>query len=545
MRVITFRWLVLMAVALSVSLAPAQTPDDFFDDSVVHELWLDVRPSDWAELKERFLDNFYYPAEFRWKFKGKEVFIPDIGIRSRGRGSRSPIKPNLRLDFNRYEPEQTFVGLSSAVLKANNQDASMLKERTVFKLFQRFGLPASREAHARLYINGEYLGLYLLTEEIRKEYLTRYLGEGNGDLFKFNPLTEGYRFEWRPACSGDQLACSTDPNKWAPEPFEPEENKATYDVAPMMSFVRTINQASDADFPQLAAELIDLKLWLAHVALENFVTDFDSILGDVFGMNNFFVYRYLNGKHQFLLWDKDASYSWATRPIFQNTEQNVLSRRALAIPARRAEYLEAAYKAAILAGGPGGWLEWENQREYTQIRDAVYEDKAKQYAESGVAKPSSNEIFEAEFQRNLQFARERAPFVLDEVFRAGFQPGSSIRLNEAVADETGVAAAQLIPGATIILSGSGFAGTTAEAASDVSTITLAGVAVIINGFNASLISVSPSEIKLRVPSELGFGTGKAPITVFVNGSASKGVRPGSPIDAAISNTVIVPVAQPQ
>ena len=38
-------------------------------------------------------------------------------------------------------------------------------------MFHRFGLPTSRQAATRLYVNGEYYGVYLLTEEIRKELI--------------------------------------------------------------------------------------------------------------------------------------------------------------------------------------------------------------------------------------------------------------------------------------------------------------------------------------------------------------------------------------
>ncbi|MBI3695754.1 MAG: CotH kinase family protein, partial [Acidobacteria bacterium] len=382
----TARKLLAMNVWLLVLACPAaaQTADDFFNDNILQEIRLDIRPADWANLKLHYLENTYYPADFHWKFQGRDIVVKDIGIRSRGRGSRSPLKPNLRLDFNRYEPGQKFVGLGSAVLKANNQDASELKERIVFKLFKRMGLPASREAHTRLYINDVYSGLYLLSEEIRKEYVERYIGggEGDGDLYKWNPIDNeegGYHFAWRPTCArSTMLACSTDSTRWTPNPFDPEENKSTFDIRPTIEFVRKMTETSDADFPQTIAQYTDLKLFLAHVALETYVADYDCILGDTFGLNNFFLYRYDNKNfHQFLLWDKDGSFDYSGRELFQNADKNVLMRRTLAVPGRRNQYLEMISKVAVLAGGPGGWMEGENQREFNQIKNALYEDPLK------------------------------------------------------------------------------------------------------------------------------------------------------------------------
>src|SRR5437867_8597778 len=173
-------------LAWSAVIAPAQTTGDFFNERLVQQIWLDVRASDWANLKLHYLENTYYPADLHWKFDGKDVLVRNIGIRSRGHGSRSPDKPNLRLDFNRYEPRQQFLGLSSAVLKANKQDGSMLREQTWMKLWDRTGLPASRQAFCRVYVNNQYQGLFLLTEEIRDSYTERYLGEKGGDLYKFD-----------------------------------------------------------------------------------------------------------------------------------------------------------------------------------------------------------------------------------------------------------------------------------------------------------------------------------------------------------------------
>src|SRR4051794_20383170 len=253
MRSIGFIGVGMAMLALGASFAGAQTQDEFFDDSFVHEFRIDVRASDWDLLRKNFLDNTYYPVVFHWIYTGKDgvkkdIILNDVGIRSRGHGSRSPIKPNLRVDINRYAPGQTFLGLGSFVLKANNQDASMLKERSVFKLWDRTGLPASRETFSRLYVNNVYSGVFLLTEELRTEYTLRYLGDKDGDLYEWKPVDAGYHFEWFPTCTAKiTLACSTDPAKWNPLPWTPEENKATFDLSPTIRMIRGFTETADSD----------------------------------------------------------------------------------------------------------------------------------------------------------------------------------------------------------------------------------------------------------------------------------------------------------
>src|SRR5439155_12388279 len=109
--------------------ALAQKDSDLLNPSALQEIRLDIHPADWAQLKATFLENTYYTCVFHWIFNGKDMASAEVGVRSRGQGSRSGIKPSLLIQFDRYESRQSFVGLKSVVLRGNTQDASMLHER--------------------------------------------------------------------------------------------------------------------------------------------------------------------------------------------------------------------------------------------------------------------------------------------------------------------------------------------------------------------------------------------------------------------------------
>lgn len=105
-------------------VVPDQTAP-FFDDSVVHDLYFVINNKDWQTLKDNYLDNTYYPTDFKWQ----GVIVRNAGIRSRGTGSRNGAKPGLRLDFDRYTANQKFLGLKSVVLRNSSQDPSNMHER--------------------------------------------------------------------------------------------------------------------------------------------------------------------------------------------------------------------------------------------------------------------------------------------------------------------------------------------------------------------------------------------------------------------------------
>ena len=129
------------ALALTMMLAalpaPAQTQADFFDPAVLHDLRFEMNPSDWTRLRATFTQDTYYNTNMRWR----GLTVESAGIRSRGLGSRSGDKPGLRVDFDRFELSQEFLGLKSFVLDNLVQDASMLKERLTMLFFQRLASP--------------------------------------------------------------------------------------------------------------------------------------------------------------------------------------------------------------------------------------------------------------------------------------------------------------------------------------------------------------------------------------------------------------------
>ena len=389
---------------------PPLTPDDLFDPNTVQDILLTVNTRDWTELKERFRENVYYVADLRWR---GEV-VRNIGIRSRGRGSRSETKPGLRLDFNRYVSGQQFLGLKSVVLDNLTQDPSMLKERVVMRVFTEMGIPAPRVVHARLFVNNAFAGLYTIVESIDKDFLGRTLHENDGYLYEFKH-TDPYGFEY----------LGSDLEKYA-EFFEPKthENDSMASLyRPLRELAWTVSESPDSLFVGSMNQYLDLPTFFTYAAVENFIADRDGVLGE-WGMNNFYLYRFEDKTvSQLLPWDKDSSFWAVDYDIWTNVEANALARRALREPPLRRAYLEALRRCAELALRPPepvpgvarrksvegtpepGWLEREVAFIYSQIRAIAEEDDAK---------PFSTERFEDEIAKVLEFSRSRPRYVLHE-----------------------------------------------------------------------------------------------------------------------------------
>jgi len=377
--------------------------DPFFDDSVLQELRFTINSKDWGTLKENYLSNEYYPCDFTWR--GQTV--RNVGIRSRGTGSRSGVKPGLRVDFDRYTSGQRFLGLKSFVLRNNTQDMTNLHERLSMQIFRRMGAETSRETHAKMYVNDQYVGLFTVVEAVDKDFLKRYLGEDTGYLYKYDYPADGtpYYFEDRGADGG----------AYVPLPFKPETNETNPRPEFIAQWVQAVNLSSTAAFQSAVGEYIDFQKFIRHVAVEVFIGDYDGFIGN-YGINNFYVYRFNNQKRfQMIPWDKSEAFKAGPESsIFHNlndvgeAQRNRLLTRMLSYPEFYTLYLDTLTQIANSAS-EGNWLENEVQREYQQVRDAARGD---------TAKPYSNDDFENSVQGLLNFVRNRSAQVLAQVAAA-------------------------------------------------------------------------------------------------------------------------------
>ena len=275
---------------------------------MLHEARLDLDPSAWEALRRNYLSNQYYSANF----SVDGVAVSQVGVRSRGSGSRDPGKPGLEIDFNRYVASQEYYGYKRLVLDNMTQDPSCLRERMAFIVFEAMGIAAPRNAFAKLYVNGEYWGLYDLVEKVSKPFLESRLGEKSGVLFNYQ-WDGAWDFSW----------LGGDPSLYVPVPFEPETNEDDPNVAdPLVRFIRAIDDAPNA---AAIEPWLDTNRFLTHLAVENAIAESDGIVGSQ-GLNNFYLYQY-GGRDRFVFipWDKDTALTGGSWPLYRNLETNVLT----------------------------------------------------------------------------------------------------------------------------------------------------------------------------------------------------------------------------
>jgi spore coat protein CotH len=395
-RICTAVWVV--ALGLAAVPASAQTSDDFFNQQALQKVELWMHSADWDKLKQNFQDNTYYPADMTWN----GITVYNIGIRSRGLGSRSSTKPGLRVDFDRYMDGQHFLGLKSYVLDNLTQDKSGIRETTIMHFFTRLGIPAPRETHTRLYVNGNYVGLYGLVESVDKTMMGRVFGSIGDDV-----QNDGYLFEykyllgnpWRFTYEGADLT----PYKAR---FEIKTNESHTDAkiwGPIEELARLVNNTDDASFDQVISQRLDIAAFVRYISAQNFVAQNDGFNG-YDGMNNFYFYRLEQSpKHVFLAWDEDVGFLQPDFDITTRLNDNVLTRKSLALSTYQSQYFSVLLESADSASG---WMRDEMQRQFDMVNDAMLED---------TQKPYSNAEYQGDREFLLAFPDARISYVRCEV----------------------------------------------------------------------------------------------------------------------------------
>jgi spore coat protein CotH len=395
MKMPTFVRLLILSAGLIVAAGarvPAESDAELFDPSVLQEIRLSISTRDLAQLRERFEDNTYYAADFQWR----DTKIRNVGIRSRGRASRSSSKLGIQVDFNRYVTGQRFVGLKALVLDNLWQDPSMVRERVSMAFFTRMGLPAPRISYAKVYINNEYQGVYGAVEAIDSVFAARAFGETGGYLFEYKK---------QPSYTGAYLGEELDAYKQLFEARTHEKEPDGVLYPPLRDLFREMNQPRHSLWRETVSGLANLEQIVRYVAVETYLAEDDGFLGSS-GMSNFYVYRSEGSNaHRLIAWDKDLAFAGTETSVLTRVEDNELFRRLMAFRAFRMLYFDSLEEMAKSAREEA-WLRKEIAQSAGLIRKAVYEDPGK---------PFSNEEFEEAVRWVRQFPRLRSMFVLKNI----------------------------------------------------------------------------------------------------------------------------------
>ncbi|MDX2033280.1 MAG: CotH kinase family protein [Blastocatellia bacterium] len=301
----------LFLVAASQTLAQNPRLYDpaaaFFDDSAVREVRLYFTDSDWynklvqAHQNQAQTGDPFFPCRFKWG----SVDLPQVGCRFKGNSSfrRNGIKRPFKLDFNEFDANTNFLGLTKLNLQTNDLQPDFLREKLVTEFAGKF-VAAARTVHVRVYVNDAYYGLYTAMEQPDKSMMeSRFGNNEDGNLYEANEILG----------APDGGAVTRPDLAWlgtAAEPYrriyELETNQEANDYSGLIEFLNILNNTPTAELPAKLEAVADVEQMLTWLAINNLFVNLDSYLADA---GEYYLYeRTRDGRFIYTQWDQNESF---------------------------------------------------------------------------------------------------------------------------------------------------------------------------------------------------------------------------------------------
>jgi len=288
------------------SVSKIQAADEswrIYDDRQVTVIQITVDPEDltWMYRSENLDSDSQHVAQVHFRNGWIDESIDSVGFRLRGNTSRQSAKKSFRLDFNKFMSGREFYDIETLNLNGEHNDPSIIRAKLCWDLFGKIGVIASRAAHAAVYINGEYYGLYISVEDIDDQFLKNHFTDDSGNLWKC----------LYPADLTLQGSNPADPKNYQPyagddRPYELITNEETNDFSQLARLIYIINTTPD----ELFADSLENVLCVADV-LKIFAIDILTGSWDDYWslMNNYYLYHVpQENRFHWIPYDYDNSF---------------------------------------------------------------------------------------------------------------------------------------------------------------------------------------------------------------------------------------------
>ena len=347
----TFR-LYTVILAILISFLAVGQGGLIFDDSYVHEVRITIDNVDfWSELSQNYQNN-YPDVPYTMASASIDGEVTDsVGIRQKGFASHfgsQGDKKSMKIDFNHFVYGKKYDGLNKINLNNGYGDPAIQRDKLCYNIMNKAGVDAPRTSYARIYLNDQYWGLYLLVEQVDRAFLKDNFSNSNGNLFKNVGNSE---LEWMGQDTSQYqqiFELKTDPNVEAWENF-----------AELMD---VLNNTGDGDFKEEISKIFDVDLYLKVLAVDVATGNWDSYIEHG---RNFYMYQDADSrKFNWIPWDYNFALggtfgsdfggpgggdpdegnpngnTLSEFPVDMSNSEKVLVNRLLAVP----EYKERYYQ---------------------------------------------------------------------------------------------------------------------------------------------------------------------------------------------------------
>jgi len=336
---------------------------EFYNEENLESIYLEFEQTDyWQQLHDSYDTEDYVLGKLTYK---GEV-IDSIGAQFKGNTSYRRVDGDEKFSFgislNEFVDGQDIEGYNTLNLNNAFQDPSFMKEVLYCNLNRR-NIPAAKGNFIKLYINGEYWGIYANIQQLNKDFTKEWFMTNNGSLWRGNsdsastPPTGGGgnppggggggKPKWGDGTTAlNYLGADTALfQKYYTLKHSSQENP--WDL--LVKLTDVLNNSSDENLLNEISKYLDVDKTLWYLAHEIIFSDDDSYI--MKGKQDYYIY-YEPETQRFTPLEFDGNSAFGRKnigwDIFYNAEKEnfPLMNRLFAIPELRQRYL--AHARAII-----------------------------------------------------------------------------------------------------------------------------------------------------------------------------------------------------
>ena len=279
------------------------SPGGLFDKDSLRSVHVNFQNSNYHSI---LVDSFFINPTYRIPatITLNGVAYDSVGIRYKGNSTfvlpnnNGNLKLPYNIDMNYWIAGQKLLGQKKVKLANAWTDATFAKEFTASKIYRKY-LPTPEVNLAKLYVQNNYLGLYVNTESINKQFVKKHFDDKNGVLFKCDPVQ----------VFGQTTTTNGEPNlNWLGNDstlyYDSYILKSDKGWAELLQLINTLNN-NTAEIDSILN--VDRVLWA--FAVNSVIANLDTYNG--FYIHNYYLYQTKDGLFQMIPWDLSESFGGA------------------------------------------------------------------------------------------------------------------------------------------------------------------------------------------------------------------------------------------
>lgn len=332
-------WCVVIFV-LCCGLKVSAQNHPLYNEQKVATVYLELHPDSFQLIISQLIHDRYLRA--RMIFDNGEIrdTLEDVGLRLRGNTSLGAAKKSFKISLNAFVPGREYQGVRKINLRGQHNDPTMVREKLFYEVWRDAGMMERRASFVKLFINGQYRGLYTNLEELDKQWLDRHYADNNGNLYKCTwPADLVY-------LGTDEATYKAILNNPEERAYDLQTNQTVDNYSRLVTLITALNAPVNAAFPEEIQQILNVSSVLKAFAIDVSCGNWDDYF---YNKNNYYLYdNPETGRFDFVTYDTDNTFGvdwlgkdWAKRSCLAwlPNEPRPMASKLLAVPAFKQEYL--------------------------------------------------------------------------------------------------------------------------------------------------------------------------------------------------------------